>query len=164
MASVYELDQSLNKFFELLEEGEIDDDVLMDVWDNLEEDVKAKFDNCCKWMVNVKAAIEGIKEQKKRLTERQQALENQMDRVKALMLKVQTKIGENKLECGTFTTTIQKNPPKLVLDVESVYDVPEEYLKFKEPDVKSKEALDAIKAGQTFKWCHSVQEDSLRIR
>lgn len=164
MASVYELDQSLIKFFDLLDEGEIPDEVLLDVWDNLEDDIKAKFENCCKWMANVKSTIDGIKEQKKRLSERQKALENQMDRVKKLMLSAQLKLGEKKLDCGTFTTTIQKNPPKLILDVDSVYDVPEEFLKYAEPEVKSKEALDAIKGGASFGWCHSVQEDSLRIR
>lgn len=164
MASVYELDQSLDKFFELLEDGEITDDVLLDVWNNLEDDIKSKFENCCKWMVNVKATIDAIKEQKKILNEKQKVLENKIERVKSLMLKVQQKTGEKKLECGTFTTTIQKNPPKLILDVDSVYDVPEEFLKYAEPEVKSKEALDAIKGGASFEWCHSVQEDSLRIR
>ena len=72
--------------------------------------------------------------------------------------------GDKKIPCGTFTVAIQNNPPKLVLDTEDIHSIPEEFLKYAEPKVKSKEALEAIKAGQKFDWCHSVQEESLRIR
>jgi len=164
MASVYELKQGFILLANMIEDETVSDDVILDAWNNQTDDLKDKFENCCKYLKNVDSDIKGLDEEIKRLQAKKKSLQNGKDRLKKLMLDAQKACGDPKLQCGSFTTYIQKNPPKFVLDVESVYDVPEEFLKFSEPEVKSKEALDAMKAGQKFTWCHSIQEDSLRIR
>lgn len=164
MASVYEIKAGFYTLTSLIEDEAVSDDVILDAWNNQTDDLKDKFENCCKYLKNVDSDIAGLDEEIKRLQAKKRSLKNGKDRLKKLMFDAQMACGEKKLQCGTFTTTIQKNPPKLVLDVEDVYLIPDEFLKYAEPEVKSKEALDAIKAGATFTWCHSVQEDSLRIR
>ena len=164
MASVYEIKAGFYTLTSLIEDETVSDDVILDAWNNQTDDLKDKFENCCKYLKNVDSDIAGLDEEIKRLQAKKKSLKNGKDRLKKLMFDAQMACGEKKLQCGTFTTSIQKNPPKLVLDVEDVYDIPDEFLKYAEPEVKSKEALDAIKAGETFTWCHSVQEDSLRIR
>ena len=164
MANIYEFLAGFNALWSLIEDETVDDAVIEDCFTNMTDDLKDKFENCCKYLKNVDSDIAGLDEEIKRLQAKKKSLKNSQTRLKTLMLKVQTAAGEKKLECGTFTTTIQKNPPKLILDVDSVYDVPEEFLKYAEPEVKSKDALEAIKGGAEFTWCHSVQEDSLRIR
>ena len=124
----------------------------------------AKVDSIGCLIRKFESSVDSIDAEIKRLQAKKKSLKNGKDRLKKLMFDAQMACGEKKLQCGSFTTYIQKNPPKFVLDVESVYDVPEEFLKYSEPEVKSKEALDAMKAGKKFTWCHSIQEDSLRIR
>lgn len=164
MANIYEFLAGFNALWSLIEDETVDDAVIEDCFTNMTDDLKDKLENCCKYIKNQEAVIAGLKEEEKRLSTKRKAAENGIERLKKLMQIAMTTAGEKKLQCGTFTTSIQKNPPKLVLDVEDVYLIPDEFLKYAEPEVKSKEALDAIKAGETFTWCHSVQEDSLRIR
>lgn len=164
MPSIYELKTEFDKLWMILEEELVDDDALLGAFETAQEDLAIKLENCCKYIKNQEALIEGLKEEKKRLNAKQKSAENAIERLKKLMKDAVEASGDKKIPCGTFTVAIQKNPPKLILDVESVYDVPDEFLKYAEPEVRSKDALDAIKAGQVFTWCHSVQEDSLRIR
>lgn len=164
MASIYDFLAGFASLWALIEDETVEDEVIEDCFNNMTDDLRVKMENCCKYIKNVDSDIAGLDEEIKRLQAKKKSLKNSQTRLKTLMLKVQTAAGEKKLECGTFTTTIQKNPPKLILDVDSVYDVPEEFLKYTEPEVKSKDALEAIKGGAEFTWCHSVQEDSLRIR
>lgn len=164
MASIYDFLAGFASLWALIEDETVEDEVIEDCFNNMTDDLRVKMENCCKYIKNVDSDIAGLDEEIKRLQAKKKSLKNSQTRLKTLMLKVQTAAGEKKLECGTFTTTIQKNPPKLILDVDSVYDVPEEFLKYAEPEVKSKDALEAIKGGAEFTWCHSVQEDSLRIR
>ena len=164
MPSIYELKAEFDKLWMILEEELVDDDALLGAFETAQEDLAIKLENCCKYIKNQEALIEGLKEEKKRLNAKQKSAENAIERLKKLMKDAVEASGDKKIPCGTFTVAIQKNPPKLILDVESVYDVPDEFLKYAEPEVRSKDALDAIKAGQVFTWCHSVQEDSLRIR
>lgn len=164
MPSIYELKTEFDKLWMILEEELVDDDALLGAFETAQEDLAIKLENCCKYIKNQEALIEGLKKEKKRLNAKQKSAENAIERLKKLMKDAVEASGDKKIPCGTFTVAIQKNPPKLILDVDSVYDIPEEFLKYAEPEVKSKEALDAIKGGASFKWCHSVQEDSLRIR
>lgn len=164
MANIYDFMAGFAALWALIEDEAVEDAVIEDCFANMTDDLKLKMENCCKYIKNLDAEINGLKDEEARLKAKRKAKENAKDRIKKLMLAAQLACGEKKLECGTFTTTVQKNPPKFVPDYESVYDVPEEFLKYAEPEVKTKEALDAMKAGATFTWGHSVQEDSLRIR
>ena len=164
MPNIYEIKNEFNTLWSILEDELVDDEALMGAWDTATEDLADKLENCCKYIKNQEALIEGLKEEKKRLNAKQKSAENAIERLKKLMKDALAASGNKKLPCGTFTVAIQNNPPKLVLDTEDIHSIPEEFLKYAEPEVKSKEALDAIKAGQVFTWCHSVQEDSLRIR
>ena len=164
MPSIYELKTEFDKLWMILEEELVDDDALLGAFETAQEDLAIKLENCCKYIKNQESDIAGLKEEKKRITARITAKENAVKRLKKLMQDALNASGNKKLPCGSFTCAIQNNPPKLVLDTDDIYSIPDEFLKYAEPEVKSKEALDAIKAGQSFTWCHSVQEESLRIR
>ena len=164
MPSIYELKNEFDQLWMILEEELVDDDALIGAFETAQEDLAIKLENCCKYIKNQEALIEGLKEEKRRLNAKQKSAENAIERLKKLMKDAVKASGDKKIPCGTFTVAIQNNPPKLVLDTEDIHSIPEEFLKYAEPEVKSKEALEAIKAGQQFDWCHSVQEESLRIR
>lgn len=164
MPSIYELKAEFDQLWMILEEELVDDDDLIGAFETAQEDLAIKLENCCKYIKNQESDIAGLKEEKKRITARIKAKENAVERLKKLMQDALAASGNKKLPCGSFTVAIQTNPPKLVLDTDDVYSIPEQFLKYAEPEVKSKEALDALKAGQSFTWCHFIQEESLRIR
>ena len=166
MANIYDIEQSFLAFWMLLEDDTIEDDVLEDAFDNLQEDLKCKLENCCKYIKNEEATIEGLKEEEKRLKTRRTAAENRVTRLKSLMKLVMDTAGEKKLPCGTFTVSIQKNPESVVMDVNGMADIPSHYLKFKDPEIDKAKIKEDLKNGdmEAQLIAHLEQTESVRIR
>ena len=81
------------------------------------------------------------------------------------MLRVLTKMGEKKLPCGTFTVGRQNNAPSLLVKEGITFkDVGEEYLRFTDPEIDKRKALEDLKAGKELTWCELNVTESLRIR
>ena len=73
--------------------------------------------------------------------------------------------GEKKLQCGTFTTSIQNNAPSVVVDEQYIENIPSEYLRVKEPEIDKMKMLEDLKAGKDLEGlCHLEVKQSLRIR
>lgn len=166
MANVYELGQGFDTLWALLEEEVIDDEALEDAFQNLKDDMAAKFENCCKYIKNEEADIAGLKEEEKRIASKRKAKENAVARLKDLMEMAMKKAGEKKLSCGTFTTALQNNPPKVILDEQYIENIPEKYLVEQDPTVDRKAMLEDLKADPSCLEgiAHLEQTESLRIR
>ena len=164
MASIYEIAQGFYTLLNLIEDESVEDEVILDAWNNQTESLADKIENCCKYIKNEEAEIAGFKEEEKRLKERRQAKENGVKRLKDLMYKAQKASGEKKLQCGTFTTSIQANPPSCVIDTDLSH-IPEKYLIPQEPAVDKKSILADLKDGADLDGiAHIEQGESLRIR
>lgn len=164
MASIYEIAQGFYTLLNLIEDESVEDEVILDAWNNQTESLADKIENCCKYIKNEEAEIAGFKEEEKRLKERRQAKENGVKRLKDLMYKAQKASGEKKLQCGTFTTSIQANPPSCVIDTD-LSNIPEKYLIPQEPTVDKKSILADLKDGADLDGiAHIEQGESLRIR
>lgn len=165
MPNIYELNASFMTLWSLIEDGEVEDAVILDAFQNLTDDLKDKLENCCKYITNEKALIAGLKEEEERLAAKRKAKEKGIERLKALMQTVMETAGEKKLPCGSFLVYIQKNPESVVLDEQYIENIPEEYLRIKEPEVDKKKLLTDLKAGKNLEGiAHIVQETSLRIK
>lgn len=167
MASIYDLKNTFNTLWAILEDEAADDETILDAFDTATEDLAEKLENCCKYIANEKAAIDGLKAEEERLKARRQAKENAIDRLKKLMADAMNMAGNKKMPCGTFTCSLQANPPKTVIDV-SIADIPEKYLIPQLPKVDTKALAADLKNPETrdelATVAHLVQETSLRIR
>lgn len=148
MPSIYELKNEFNTLWAILEDGEASDEVLLDAFQTAEEDLAIKLENCCKYIANEEAIIDGLKAEEDRLNARRKAKENAVARLKTLMYEAMNASGNKKLPCGTFTCSIQNNPPKAVIDV-SVADIPTKYLIPQLPKVDTKAILADLKNPDT---------------
>ena len=165
MPNIYEIKASFMTLWSLIESDEYDEDMLTDAFANATDDLKEKLENCCKYIANEKAVIEGLKEEEERLKTKRKSLENAIERLKALMLDAMTTAGEKKLPCGTFTVSVQSNPDKVVMDEPYIENIPEEYLRFKDPEIDRKKILEDLKAGKDLEGiAHIERSDGLRIR
>lgn len=164
MANIYELTGAFNALWNLMEEGEIDDETLQEVFDNTAEELAVKLEGYCKFFKNVESVIAGLKAEEKRLAEKRRAMENTIERAKIAMQRAMTSAGEKKMLCGSFTVSVQNNPPKCVVDV-SVANIPSKYLIPQEPTIDKKLLLEDLKAsGEQVPYAHIEQGESLRIR
>ena len=165
MASVYELKNEFNTLWSILEDELADDEMILGAWETAQEDLAIKLENCCKYIKNEEALITGLKEEEERLNARRKAKENAIKRLKALMQDAMTAAGEKKIQCGTFTTSIQNNAPSVVVDEQYIENIPEEYLRIKEPEIDRKKMLEDLKAGKDLEGlAHLEVKQSLRIR
>ena len=165
MANIYEFMSGFMALWNLVEDETVEDSVIEECFENMTDDFKVKMENCCKYIKCLDSDIDGLKAEEKRIREKRQAMENSKERLKALMLKVQTISGEKKLVCGSFTTSIQNNPPSVVLDEQYVENFPEKYIKRAEPEINKALLKDDLKAGVDLEGlAHLETTASLRIR
>lgn len=147
MANVYEFMSGFLSLWDMISNEEIEDEVLLDVFENMTDDFKVKMENCCKYLKNLDANIDGLKAEENRIKAKRQALENAKDRLKGLMFKAQKACGEKKLQCGTFTTSIQSTGENVVMDEQYIENIPTEYLKFPSPVVDKTKIKEVLKSG-----------------
>ena len=92
-------------------------------------------------------------------------MENTIERSKLAMQRAMTVAGEKKIPAGSFTVSVQQNPPKVVLDEQYIENIPEKYLVKQEPTINKKAMLEDLKAGADLDGiAHLETGESLRIR
>ena len=153
MANIYELTGDFLTFSELAEQGELTEEqeqMLKEALDNLKEDIKYKLEGYCKVRANFKADIEAIKAEKKRLDDKQKALEKRIESLESAMKMaiLAVKPDEPKIKTPLFSLSVRTNPEKVVMDVEDINLIPEAYLKFKEPEPDKTKLKEDIQAGK----------------
>lgn len=170
MASLYELTGDFLKFSQLMELGELTDEqneMLAEALNNLKDDIEYKLDGYCKVRANFKADIEALKAEEKRLAEKRKALENRISNLEEAMKQaiLLVRPEEPKVKTPLFSVSVQNNPESVVMDESYIENIPEEYLKFKEPEVDRAKIKEDIKAGKDLNGiAHLVRTQSVRIR
>lgn len=164
MANLYELKNEFNTLWEILEDELAEDETISGAWEVAQEDLTDKLENCCKYIKNCETEIAGLKAEEERLNARRKAKENAVKRLKELMKMAMLAAGEKKIQCGTFTTSVQNNAPSVVLDEQYMENIPEEYLVHK-TDINRRQMLEDLKAGKDLEGlAHLEVGQSLRIR
>lgn len=159
---LYELTENYRNLQELLENPDIPQDVIWEALNSLEGDIFEKLENIVKLLISIEADVKIVKEEKQRLAAKQSSLENRCANLKNFMEGALKALGKDKVKSGLFTLSIQKNPSSVgVVDLKAI---PEDYLKFKEPDIDKKAILEDLKQGREVPGAELIQTESLRIR
>lgn len=165
MASIYELTESMQTIWSLMEDGVLEDSVLEEIFADTTEELSIKLEGYCKFIRNLESDIAGLKEEEKRLATKRKAMENTVERSKVAMQNALTIAGEKKMTCGSFTVSVQKNPDKVVLDESYIENIPERYLKVADPEVNRALLKEDLKNGVDLTGiAHLEQSEGLRIK
>ena len=165
MANIYELTESIRLLWDLMDQGELDDDVLKDAMMNSQEDLKDKLEGYCKFIRQMESDVDGISVEIKRLQDRKAVLKNTIERSKNVMQMAMETAGEKKVKGQIFTISIQANPESVVLDESYIENIPPEYLKVKDPDIDMAKLKEDLKNGVNLDGiAHLEQNYGLRIR
>lgn len=159
MASLYELTAQARMLQEMLEGGEIDEEVFNDTLENL--DIDTKIENICKVIRNLEAEATAFKEEKDRLAARQKTAENGVARLKESLLNYMVSTGNTKVKAGLFT--VSKGTSKS-LQVNYLDMIPSEYMIPQPETVDKKGITEAIKAGKKVPGAELVENSHIRIR
>ena len=165
MANIYELTQDYLRLLEMAEDPELDPEVIADTFEGIEGELEIKAENYAKVMKNLEGDIAALKAEEERLAKKRKAIENNIKRMKGILQEAMELTGKTKFKTDLFSFGIQKNAPSVVIDAADIRDIPEDYLKFKEPEVDKTAIKNAINAGVNFEGlAHLEVSQSLRIR
>ena len=165
MANIYELTQDYLRLLEMAEDPELDPEVIADTFEGIEGELEIKAENYAKVMKNLEGDIAALKAEEERLAKKRKAIENNIKRMKGTLQEAMELTGKTKFKTDLFSFGIQKNAPSVVIDAADIRDIPEDYLKFKEPEVDKTAIKNAINAGVNFEGlAHLEVSQSLRIR
>lgn len=152
--NLYEID---NAIMECVDEetGEIFD---IDKFDELSIERDVKLENICLWIKNLKAEAEALKNEKDAFAKRQKSVENKMDSLKNYLT---TYLEGAKFETARVKVSWRKSES---VDYDDIYKIPDEFIKYKEPEVNKTELKKAIKDGMTFEGVRIVEKQNIQIR
>lgn len=168
--NLYELTAEYQHLQRILENngGELTQEELMainEVISITEKNIDEKGENYARIIKNFEVNVEGIKSEKKRLSDRQAALENGIDRLKVNLYEAMVKLDKKEIKSDLFTIKIQKNGGSLPV----IVDVPVEELEdqfvivSEKPDLKAIEQY--IKETGDITFAHLGERgESLRIK
>lgn len=168
--TLYELTDEMMTLLSWLEEADDessipDQQAIEDTLAMVAEDFCAKADGYGKVLKQLQADAEAVKAEKMRLAARQSSLEKSADRLKEAMRDALVKLGQKSLKTDLFTFSTRAGQ-ELVIDAESVYELPMEMVRIVDP-VPDKMAIKKyIKehAGEEITWAHMEPTVSLIVK
>ena len=163
--ALYQLSQNYLQALDFLTDPEADlpAEAINDTLEALEGELEDKAINVAKFLRNMEAAAEAIKNAEAEMARRRRSLENRVKWMKDYLKGSMEHTGITKIECPYFKLSIQKNPPAVNILDESA--IPEE---FKEQVITwkiDKTAIkEVLKSGEAVPGAELVNGTRLAIR
>ena len=161
--TLYDLTDEYMRLLELAEDSEIDDQIIIDTMDALTGEIECKFEGYGKILSQMNNDISSLKEEEKRISERRKSIENRVSKIKEHLMYSMNAMGTHKIKTTLFSYNIQRNPASVVVDV-PWEQLPEDFLKYKDPDIDKTKLKKALQDGAEIDGVRLVQTESLRIR
>ena len=126
----------------------------------LERERDKKIENLGCWYKNLLADAEALKAQKNAFAEREKAAKAKAESLKGFLGRY---LNGKKFETAKVAMSFRKSEA-VEFDAKCIGDVPEEFLKFKDPELDKVAVKKAIKAGETVPGCELVARQNLQIK
>ena len=158
--TLYELNEALKNFdLEIDEEtGEI---LNADELDMLSLEHELKLKNCVWWYKNIKAEAEALKAEKMKLAKRQQTAERKAEWMKAY---IDADLCGKEFKPEDYVTVRVSYRKSNVVECSDVYRVPDEYLRYKEPELDKTKVKKAFAEGLKVDGCTIVEKNNIQIK
>ena len=126
----------------------------------LEMERDKKIENLGCWYKNLLAEAEALKAQKNAFAEREKAAKAKAESLRGFLGRY---LNVKKFETAKVAMSFRKSEA-VEFDAKCIGDVPEEFLKFKDPELDKVAVNKAIKAGETVPGCELVARQNLQIK
>lgn len=160
--NLYAINDLITQAFESavdLETGEIVNAEAYEALDSLQMAFDQKAEGILLWIKNLTAEAEALKKEKLAFAERQSAAERKAESLKKYISGV---LCGNKFQTEKVSVTWRKS--EAVEYAGNVYDLPEELLKYKEPEINKTELKKRLKAGEIINGAELVQRNNMQIK
>lgn len=158
--NLYELTANAAYLQQLLEDGDIDEQVFNDSLESLMID--NKIENICKVIRNLEAQAAAFREEAERLTKKKRAAENGVERLKESLVNfmVTTK-NTKKITAGLFTVSLGSSKSVEVMDEKAL---PNHFLTPQPPKVDKAKISAVLKAGTEVPGAQLKESYHVRIK
>ncbi len=163
MASLYDINKDIEFVLEQAidpETGKILDDALMAQYEQLQLDRSEKIENIVCFIKNLEADSKAIKEEAKNLTGRAKSAENKANHLRQYL---EFCLQGEKFQSPKASVSFRK-AQKVQVDENRLAEIPEEFLRYKDPEVDKTRVKEALKAGETVPGCELVESNSMIIK
>ena len=126
----------------------------------LEMERDEKLENLGCWYKQLLAEADALKAQKNAFAEREKAKKAKAESLKGFLSRY---LNGKKFESAKVAMSFRKSEA-VEFDAKCIGDVPEEFLKFKDPELDKVAVKKAIKAGETVPGCELVARQTLQIK
>lgn len=169
--TLYELTEEMQRLLMWLEEEDAEEDqALLDTLDMVQQDFEAKADgygcvirNMEADIAEIKAQEEILKEEVKRLAGRRNGIEKGVDRLKETLRKALEVTGKKNLKTDKFTFGTRKSS-SVVITAENVFDLPDECLRYKDPEPDKTAVKKYLEEHPDCEWAHIETKVALSLR
>lgn len=151
---LYEIDEAILECVDM-ETGEVIDP---DRLEELELTRDAKVENICLWIKNLAAEAAALKAEKDAFAHRQKVAENKVESLKRYLSGY---LDGTKFETTKVKVSFTKSES---LEISEGAVIPEEYLRYKEPEVNKTDLKKAVKAGLVLNGVQLVKKNNIQIK
>lgn len=159
--SLFEMSQTAKQLYELLEAGEIDEQILTDTLESI--GASEKLESYVHVQRQIESEIAAFDAEIKRMQDKKKMLENRVERLKQATKDFMLVTNQKKASAGLFTLSLRENKSCEILDASKI---PVEYLRqipaTTEPDKKS--MLAALKEGKQIEGASLKTSYSVSIK
>ena len=139
-----------------LETGEILDAAALDA---LKMEIPKKLENLGRWMLNLEAEEKALADQEKRFKERKDAVKKKRESIKSY---VGAFLNGKPYKCTDFE--FKWRTSESVAFNGDIYKVPDDYLRYKEPELDKAKIKKALKSGIEIAGCSLEVKNNLSVK
>lgn len=161
---LYELTNEYHNALIALTDSDFDEQTISDTLEGLKGELEIKAKNVAAFVENRKAEISAVKEASKKLADRARSEQKHLDSLVEYLKFNMDQSGITEIRSPELILKIKKNPPKLVIDDESLID-DRFYIEVPATRKLFNAAIkDEIKAGHAVDGAHIEQNTRLEIK
>ena len=143
---LYELTEQWDAVFNMMEDGETDEQVVFDTLEAIEGEIEDKADNYAKIIRNLQASVDALKAEEDRLYQRRKSAENHIQRLKDTLQANLEFIGKTKFKTDLFSFSVSKNGGKQPIFItDNLDEIPGKYLIPQPPRVNNEGDRELLK-------------------
>lgn len=159
--TLYDLNEMYTNLIDLVESGASTEEELAEAIEQVTDEIENKADAYATIIKRFESNIDLIKDEKKRLSDKQITHENAIARLKSNLEYTMRLQDKPKFKTDRFSYNIQKNAPSVEITNEEL--ITEDYIKVKK-EIDKRAILAELKAGKEVAGAKLKQTESLRIR
>ena len=157
--NLYEMTVAASELYDLLTNGEIDDQTFEDTLAAM--GTEEKLESYCKVIRQLEADTEMLKAEKDRIEKKKKAVDNSVDRMKKAVVDFMKAQGTDKATAGTFSVALSKSKAVNVLDESKV---PKKYFIKQDPKLDKKTIRELLMQGEKVRGCELQTNEGVRIK